>query len=154
MEARLHIFDGNGLKHYRMVHETQAYQTQLEVVYKQVYNLLFGGNIPAVDTGFVKIFEYVKGANINGTASPGETVTLKATILTGQQRTFEYMQTTTADSEGKYVFTVPYSTEGPIAGQTQFDVTPTGPYTITYKDTTKEVRVNEEAVLNGQEIKV
>ena len=134
-----------------MVHETQAYQTQLEVVYKQVYNLLFGGNIPAVDTGYVKIFEYVKGANITGTASPGETVTLKATILTGQQRTFEYTQTTTADSQGKYVFTVPYSTEGPIAGQTQFDVAPTGPYTITYKDTTKEVRVNEEAVLNGQE---
>ena len=154
MEARLHIFDGNGLKHYRMVHETQTYQTQYEVMYKQVYNLLFGGNIPAVDTGYVKIFEYVKGANITGTASPGETVTLKATILTGQQRTFEYMQTTTADSEGKYVFTVPYSTEGPIAGQTQFDVAPTGPYTITYKDTTKEVRVNEEAVLNGQEIKV
>ena len=154
MEARLHIFDGNGLKHYRMVHETQTYQTQYEVGYKQVYNLLFGGNIPAVDTGYVKIFEYVKGANITGTASPGETVTLKATILTGQQRTFEYTQTTTADSQGKYVFTVPYSTEGPIAGQTQFDVAPTGPYTITYKDTTKEVRVNEEAVLNGQEIKV
>ena len=154
MEARLHIFDGNGLKHYRMVHETQTYQTQYEVGYKQVYNLLFGGNIPAVDTGYVKIFEYVKGANITGTASPGETVTLKATLLTGQQRTFEYTQTTTADSQGKYVFTVPYSTEGPIAGQTQFDVAPTGPYTITYKDTTKEVRVNEEAVLNGQEIKV
>ncbi len=34
MEARLHIFDGNGLKHYRMVHETWADQTQ-EVMYKQ-----------------------------------------------------------------------------------------------------------------------
>ena len=69
MEARLHIFDGNSLKQYRMVHETWADQTQ-EVGYKQVYNFLFEGNIPEVDTGNVKIFEYVKGANVTGTASP------------------------------------------------------------------------------------
>ncbi|HPS90496.1 MAG TPA: oligosaccharyl transferase, archaeosortase A system-associated, partial [Methanosarcina vacuolata] len=35
MEAKLHIFDGNGLKQYRMIHETEAYQTN-ELLYKQV----------------------------------------------------------------------------------------------------------------------
>ncbi|AKB77267.1 Oligosaccharyl transferase [Methanosarcina horonobensis HB-1 = JCM 15518] len=154
MESRLHILDGNGLKQYRLVHETWAYQTQGEVLYKQVYNLLYGESIPEVDTGFVKIFEYVKGAKVTGTASPNETVNIKTTILTGQGRTFDYSQSTTSDSEGRYEFTVPYSTEGPISGETRFDTAPAGPYVISYGNTTREVRVNEEAVLKGEEVKV
>ncbi|MDQ1251003.1 MAG: dolichyl-phosphooligosaccharide-protein glycotransferase, partial [Euryarchaeota archaeon] len=154
MESRLHILDGNGLKQYRLVHETWAYQTQGEVVYKQVYNFLYGSSIPEVDTGYVKIFEYVKGAKITGTASPNEAVNINTTILTGQGRTFEYSQSTTSDSEGRYEFTVPYSTEGSISGETQFDTAPTGAYIVSYGDTTKEVRVSEEAVLNGEEVKV
>jgi dolichyl-diphosphooligosaccharide--protein glycosyltransferase len=136
-----------------MVHETWAVQTQ-EPVYRQVYNLLLRGNISETDTGYIKIFEYVKGAKITGTASPNETVKISATILTGQGRTFEYSQSTTSDSEGKYEFTVPYSTEGPISGETQFDTAPSGPYKLSYSDATKEVRVSEEAVLNGEEVKV
>jgi dolichyl-diphosphooligosaccharide--protein glycosyltransferase len=153
MMSRLHILDGNGLKQYRLVHETWAYQTQ-EVGYKQVYNFLYGSSIPEVDTGYIKIFEYVKGAKITGTASPNETVNINTTILTGQGRTFEYSQSTTSDSEGRYEFTVPYSTEGPISGETQFDTAPSGPYVVSYGDTTKEVRVSEEVVLKGEEVKV
>ncbi|WP_292379759.1 oligosaccharyl transferase, archaeosortase A system-associated [Methanosarcina sp. UBA289] len=153
MEARLHIFDGSGLKQYRMIHETGAYQTG-EILYKRAYNFFYGGKLPEVYTGYVKIFEYVKGAKITGTASSNETVKISTTILTGQGRTFEYTQSTTADSQGRYEFTVPYSTEGPIKGETQFDTAPSGPYVLSYGDTTKEVRVNEEAVLKGEEIKV
>ena len=152
MEARLHIFDGNGLKQYRMVYETEAYQTA-ENVYKQVYDYVFGGNISAVDTGYVKIFEYVKGANITGTASPNETVNINTTIRTNQGRTFAYSQSTTADSQGRYEFTVPYSTEGPISGQTKFVTAPTGSYVVSYGNTTKDVNVSEKAVLNGGEVK-
>ncbi|HWQ49512.1 MAG TPA: oligosaccharyl transferase, archaeosortase A system-associated, partial [Methanosarcina sp.] len=153
MEAKLHIFDGNGLKHYRMVYETETYQSN-EVGYKQAYNFFYGGKLPETDTGYVKIFEYVKGANITGTASPNETVKIDTTILTNQGRTFEYSQSTTVDSQGRYEFTVPYSTDGPIADETQFDTEPSDPYVLSYGDTTKEVRVNEEAVLKGEEIKV
>jgi dolichyl-phosphooligosaccharide-protein glycotransferase len=153
MEAKLHIFDGNGLKQYRMVHETKAYQTD-ELGYKQVYNYFYGGKLPEVDTGYIKTFEYVKGANITGTAPSNETVKIDTTIITNQGRTFDYSQSTTADSQGRYELTVPYSTEGPIANQTQFDTAPSGPYVLSYGDTTKEVRVSEEAVLKGEEIKV
>jgi dolichyl-diphosphooligosaccharide--protein glycosyltransferase len=152
MEARLHIFDGNGLKHYRMVHETEAYQTP-EIGYKKVYNYLYGGNVPEVDTGYVKIFEYVKGANVTGTASPDEIVKISTKIVTGQNRTFDYSQSTISDSNGRFVFTVPYSTEGPISGETKFDTAPSGQYKLSYGDTTKEVRVIEKAVLNGEEVK-
>jgi dolichyl-diphosphooligosaccharide--protein glycosyltransferase len=117
MEARLHILDGNGLKQYRMVYETEAYQTN-EEGYKQVYNYLFGGKIPVANTGYVKIFEYVKGANITGNASPNETVKISTTIHTGQNRAFEYSQSTMSGSQGRYEFKVPYSTGGPIPGQT------------------------------------
>ncbi|MDI9394681.1 MAG: oligosaccharyl transferase, archaeosortase A system-associated [Euryarchaeota archaeon] len=154
MESRLHILDGNGLKQYRLVYETWAYKTHGEVTYKQIYNFLYKSNIPEVDTGFVKIFEFVKGAKITGTASPNEAVNIKTTILTGQGRTFEYSQSTTSDSEGKYEFTVPYSTEGPIPGETQFDTAPAGAYVVSYGNTTREVRVSEEAVLKGEEVKV
>ncbi|AKB42962.1 oligosaccharyl transferase, archaeosortase A system-associated [Methanosarcina vacuolata] len=153
MEAKLHIFDGNGLKQYRMIHETKAYQTN-ELLYKQVYNYFYGGKLSEVDTGYVKTFEYVKGANVTGTASPNETVNINTTILTNQGRTFEYSQSTTADSQGKYELTVPYSTEGPIVGETQFDTAPSGPYLLSYGNTTKEVKVSEEDVLKGEEIKV
>jgi len=40
------------------------------------------------------------------------------------------------------------------SGETQFDTAPTGAYVVSYGDTTTEVRVSEEAVLNGEEIKV
>ena len=152
MEAKLYIFDGNGLKHYRMVYETEASQSN-EIGYKKVYNYFYGGKLPETDTGYVKIFEYVKGANITGMASPNETVKISTTILTDKGRTFKYTQSTTADSQGRYEFTVPYSTDGPVAGETQFDTAPSGPYVLSYGETTKEVRVSEEAVLKGEEVK-
>jgi len=153
MEARLHIFDGNGLKQYRMVHETWADQTH-EVLYKQIYNLISHSNTPAVNTGYVKIFEYVKGAKLTGTASPNETIKISTTILTGQNRTFEYSQSKISDSKGNYEFIVPYSTDGPIPGETQFDTKSLGPYLLSYGNKITEVRVSEEAVLKGENVKV
>jgi dolichyl-diphosphooligosaccharide--protein glycosyltransferase len=153
MEARLHIFDGNGLKQYRMVHESPIASTQ-ETGYKNVYNVLFGGNVAEENSGYVKIFEYVKGATVTGKASASETVTISNTILTSQMRTFTYTQTTTAESDGTYSLTVPYSTTGPIEGETQFDTMPTGAYVISYGNTTQQVSVSETDVLNGNTIEV
>ncbi|MDN5310378.1 MAG: dolichyl-phosphooligosaccharide-protein glycotransferase [Methanolobus sp.] len=151
MEARLHIFDGNGLRQYRMVYESPAGNTQ-EPGYKNVYNVLFGGNLPETNTGYVKIFEYVNGATITGTAPEGETVTISNTIMTNQMRTFTYTQSTTSD--GAYTFIVPYSTEGPIEGQTQFAAMPAGPYVVSYGNVTQQVRVSETDILNGNTIEV
>lgn len=154
MEAKLHIFDANGLKHYRMVHESPGVtssQSQ-EIGYKNVYNVLFGGKIKEENSGYVKIFEYVEGAKITGTAPAGENVTISTTISTSQGRSFTYSQTTT--SNGIYSFTVPYSTEGPISGQTLFDVAPTQPYQISYGNVVKEVKVTENDVLQGNTVPV
>ncbi|WP_292463373.1 oligosaccharyl transferase, archaeosortase A system-associated [Methanolobus sp.] len=154
MEARLHIFDGSGLQQYRLVHESPAAPTghTSETGYKNVYNVLFGGNLPLTDSGYVKTFEYVEGATITGTAPAGETVTISNTIQTNQGRSFTYSQSATSD--GTYSFTVPYSTEGPIPGETQFAVRPTGAYTISYGEVTQQVSVDERAVLDGNVIEV
>jgi dolichyl-diphosphooligosaccharide--protein glycosyltransferase len=154
MEARLHIFDGNGLQQYRLVHESPAAPAghTSETGYKNVYNVLFGGNLPLTDSGYVKTFEYVEGATITGTAPARETVTISNTIQTNQGRSFTYSQSATSD--GTYSFTVPYSTEGPIPGETQFAVRPTGAYTISYGDVTQQVSVGERAVLDGNVIEV
>lgn len=153
MEARLHIFDGDGLNQYRMVHETPALTTQdQEVGYKSVYNALFGGKIEENNTGYVKIFEYVKGATIIGNAPTGQNVTISNTIVTNQGRRFTYSQT--AISDGTYKFVVPYSNTGPIDGQTKFDVAPKSPYTVSYGGQNIHVSVSEDDVIKGNKIEV
>jgi dolichyl-diphosphooligosaccharide--protein glycosyltransferase len=170
MEGRLHIFDGVSLKHYRLVHESTAGGSS-ERGYRWVYNLqptlypdLFENRhqdmpseIAEADTGYVKIFEYVPGAKITGTAPPNTTATLSIQILTNQGRTFEYVQTATASPDGTFTLIAPYSTDGPIApsdGGTLFDTAPSDMYTVTTAMGSYPVSVSEADVLAGNMIAV
>ena len=109
---------------------------------------------------FVKTFEYVKGARIEGTAPDGSLIEISAEVTTNQGRTFTYSTETLAT--GTYELIVPYSTEGPIAGGTNFEVS-VAPYQIRAGhfenetmvwDAEKEVSVPEEAVMEGKTINV
>ncbi|MBU4139763.1 MAG: oligosaccharyl transferase, archaeosortase A system-associated, partial [Euryarchaeota archaeon] len=151
MEAKLHIFDGNGLTRYRLVHESQRNPYGDEQGYKNIYNVLYGGNIPLENSGLVKVFEFVKGANITGRAPSDSTVTISNTIKTNIGRTIQYSQTTTS-SNGTYAFTVPYSTLGAIPGETQFDTMPAEPYTITAGSISKQIDISEKDVLEGNTV--
>ena len=157
MEGRLHIFDGDGLKHYRLVHESQANPYvrggNEEQRCKALYNMLYGGNLQVENTGFVKIFEFVDGATITGKATDGTIVKISNSIMTNQGRLFTYTQTATVEN-GTYSFVVPYSTLGPIPDETNFDTRPTGPYTITAGDVSKTVDVAEQDVLDGGTVTV
>ena len=109
---------------------------------------------------FVKVFEYVKGARIKGRAPNGSIVAIVTNITTNQGREFIYSQITI--SNGSYEFIVPYSTEGPIEGGTNFDVL-ASPYimrsghleneTIVW-DIGKEVEVDEREVIEGKTVSV
>ncbi len=157
MVSRLHIFDASGLKHYRLVHESPPNPFtkggRWEQGHRMIYNQLYGGSLSEEPTGYAKIFERVKGARLQGTAEPGEKVTVTARIRTNQGREFTYTQTTTSRN-GSFELVVPYSTEGPLPGQTNFDTAPTGPYTLTIGNRTLEVRVSEEDVLEGRVVEV
>lgn len=111
---------------------------------------------------FVKTFEYVEGARIEGNAPNGSFVEISTNITTNQGREFVYSERTL--SNGTYGFIVPYSTEKPAdgwtssKGWTSFDVF-ASPYTIrAIKDGTvvqkAKQEVSEAAVMEGKTIRV
>ncbi|MCW7073843.1 MAG: oligosaccharyl transferase, archaeosortase A system-associated [Methanophagales archaeon] len=111
----------------------------------------------------VKVFEYVKGARIKGRVHNASVVAITTDVTTNRGRGFTYSQRIMVNkSNGSYEFIVPYSTEGPIEGGTNFDVLAT-PYkikaghvedkTIVW-DMEKEVKVREEEVIQGKTIRV
>ena len=69
-----------------------------------------------------------------------------------QGRDFTYSQKTV--SNGSYEFIVPYSTEGPIPGETNFDTKPIGRYILTVGNVSREVPIEENSVLSGKITKV
>jgi oligosaccharyl transferase (archaeosortase A-associated) len=123
------------MQHYRLVHESE---------HGPVYQ----------GTNFVKTFEHVPGAVIKGSAAPGTNVSVAVPVMTNIDRAFVYRQSNITDASGQFTLVVPYSTEGPIAGGTNFDTRPLGPYQLSVGDTNYEVRVPEEYVLSGREIDV
>jgi oligosaccharyl transferase (archaeosortase A-associated) len=156
MMMRLHLFDGDGLKTYRLVHESVPAPNADPVMgfgeagYKEVYNQLYGGNLPVSYTGAVKIFEHVKGARIIGKAPENATVSVSLNVKTNQGRDYSYTQKTV--SNGTYELIVPYSTGEPISGETQFDTKPTGPYTVTAGSISKQIDISEKDVLEGNTV--
>ncbi|MDD1702396.1 MAG: oligosaccharyl transferase, archaeosortase A system-associated [Methanoregula sp.] len=114
------------LKHYRLVHESPDNATAAAFPESGVVTL------PGIKT--VKVFEYVKGAQIPGDG------TIEVTVRTNTGRTFVYRQ---ASENG--TFTVPYSTSG-----SPYGVTATGPYHIL--GTTRYVNVTENDVEQGNRV--
>ena len=190
MEARLHLFDGSGLSHYRMVYEsgipnewkgylslsgnvsegdvlkiaiTEAYKRAMyglsptmgtqEVLYKYAYNKLYSKDLgfPRVKlspSGYVKIFERVKGAVVTGKVPNGvERVTVNVTIMTNQNRTFEYYANAKV-TNGSYTIVLPYSQD------TQYPVRPITPYHITAGNITKTFTLTESDVMEGRTLTV
>jgi dolichyl-diphosphooligosaccharide--protein glycosyltransferase len=151
MEAKLHIMDGNGLKRYRMVYESEFEAKNgltIELLYRYIYDSIYakGNFVPVTSTGYVKVFEYVKGAKITGKVGNVTEVKISTTITTNQNRTFVYQQTTTVNN-GVFEFTVPY------AQDTVYPVKATE-YTITAGKMTKTVSISDEDVENGNVIRV
>ncbi len=95
MLSRLHVFDGDGLNHYRLVYESKTTA------------------IKSPDIKYVKIFEYVPGVTITG-KSDGD-VRVSLSIITNQGRTYVYTNKA-AVNNGRYEIVVPYSTRGGNTG--------------------------------------
>jgi dolichyl-diphosphooligosaccharide--protein glycosyltransferase len=86
------------------------------------------------DIKSVKIFEYVKGAQITGDGI------IEVPVTTNTGRTFVYRQ---ASENGMFV--VPYPTSG-----SPYEVRATGPYRIL--GTARNVNVTEDDVLQGNRV--
>jgi len=115
------------LTHYRLVHESPEDASVTPFPESEPYTL------PGIKT--VKVFEYVKGARINGNGI------IELPVITNTGRTFLYRQ----ESSGG-VFIVPYSTKG-----NPYEVRATGPYHII--GTSRSIEVTEEEVTKGVRVR-
>ena len=150
------------LEHYRLVDtsDTTAFAAsgyQTGAIRQSQALGLSASQLFKTTPSWVKTFERVPGATVTGSgAAPNETLTASVRMRTpdvsrGNASTFVYRQQTTADADGEFSFTLPYSTSGyeefgPENGYTNVSVRATGPYQIT-----GDVRTNESAyVLRNQ----
>ncbi|WP_424014948.1 oligosaccharyl transferase, archaeosortase A system-associated [Halorubrum xinjiangense] len=158
------------LEHYRLVHATEApgrspYAQQAQILAQQFgidLQSTFGESLlGAFRADFVKTFERVPGATVEGSgAEPGQEVTATVEMEKPNGQTFEYTQYATADDDGSFELTLPYSTTGydefgPENGYTNTSVRATGPYNVTTERTTGDdlyttQRVGQVQVTEGQ----
>ncbi|MFA5394799.1 MAG: oligosaccharyl transferase, archaeosortase A system-associated [Methanogenium sp.] len=117
MIAKLHIFDGSGLSHFRLVYESSCNNDSVETDVKWLYNQKFNQTISTNPTGNVKIFEFVSGAKIVGIVTPNTNVTCSKIITTNTGRSFEYIQQTKSDENGQFMLVLPYAGEYNINNQ-------------------------------------
>ena len=103
------------LRHYRLVHESPSN--------------VFNAKTP--DVKYVKVFEYVKGAHINGDGI------IEVPVISNTGREFIYRQESV---NGEFI--VPYSTTG-----NTYDVKTAGKYTVI--NSGKQYEVPESAVIQG-----
>lgn len=91
---------------------------------------------------WVKTFERVPGATVNGTGPPNTTVTANVTMrMSSTNSTFTYRQHAKTDANGQFTMTLPYSTTGysnwgTKKGYTNVSVRADGPYTFTAGNST------------------
>ena len=90
--ARLYMYDGSGMGHFRTIYESKTRR---------------GTNPP---TSTIKISEYVPGAVITGTTSPDQPVGVLLNMTSNLGRKFQYFNIGVPD-KGRFRIRVPYSTE-------------------------------------------
>jgi oligosaccharyl transferase (archaeosortase A-associated) len=127
--ARLHLFDGSSMGHFRLIHESHS---------------VLGQNPP---TNSLKIFEYVPGAVIRASVAPEQKLVALVNMTSNQGRKFVYV------NEGISEVRVPYSTEE------RYDTHAATPYLLICVNSptdmkTKNINVSEEDVLLGNIIDV
>jgi oligosaccharyl transferase (archaeosortase A-associated) len=160
----------DALEHYRLVHATEAPGRSPYAQQAQILSQRFGVDLQstfgeslfgAFRDDFVKTFERVPGATVEGSgAEPGQEVEATVEMAKPSGETFEYTQYATADEDGSFEFTLPYSTTGydefgPENGYTNTSVRATGPYNVTTERTTGDdlyttQRVGQVEVTEGQ----
>ena len=64
-----------------------------------------------MQASYVKVFERVKGAVLEGKTDPGAPVQLRVEVTSNTGRMFAYRSRRTAGPDGSFRFTVPYATE-------------------------------------------
>jgi dolichyl-diphosphooligosaccharide--protein glycosyltransferase len=116
--------DGSRLGRYRLLHEIRP---------------LAGAELPSY-----KIFEFVKGAELSGTAPPRSLVVAELDLVTNLGREIRFEMVTEADISGRYRLRLPYATQGQPAS-----IRTAARYQIRVGDSLEQVAVDESSVQSG-----
>jgi dolichyl-phosphooligosaccharide-protein glycotransferase len=129
----MHVNDGSNFGCMRLIYESNTTRTKN----------------PRVK--YIKIFEYVDGANIYGLALPNETIVAYTNITTNRERTFTYYNGAIANETGWFRIHVPYSNYGTPDKGWKIE-----PYTIhgLESNASKEVVISEAEIMSGKNIRV
>ncbi|WP_423744949.1 oligosaccharyl transferase, archaeosortase A system-associated (plasmid) [Haladaptatus sp. SPP-AMP-3] len=151
------------LQHYRVVKESKSQSTSVYSHYQvlsQRLQLLQQGGASGQDflrtsPAWVKTFERVPGATVQGTGPADTTITASVKMNSPDGGTFTYTQQAKTDGDGTFTMTLPYSTTGyekwgTEKGYTNVSVRAVGPYEfstpktfgddgITFKNATAQV---------------
>ncbi len=131
---KLHELDGTNLGNLRLVHESTVPENTSD------------------KKNDVKIFEFVPGARLSGTASPKQTITATLELNSNTGRKFTYQNKAVSDENGSYEITVPYPTEntkGGVSALSAYSLSTGENVTISEK-----IQVTEKDILNGNRIEV
>ncbi|MEM2586141.1 MAG: oligosaccharyl transferase, archaeosortase A system-associated, partial [Archaeoglobaceae archaeon] len=115
-------------------------------LYQELYKSELGIPVDLNATGYVKIFERVKGITVKGRAN-SDFVEINATIKTNQGRVFEYYQKVSV-KDGFYKVTLPYSQDS------SYETRPLTPYYFKSNGIVKTIYVKEDQVLKGDEVEL
>ena len=166
--------DVPALEHYRLVKASEAQnrnfqlndRRQAAMAGDQLYGLIYQSS--ATSPNWVKTFEKVPGATVEGSGAPANTeVTASVEMrMPSSNETFVYTQHAQTNEDGEFTLTLPYSTTGydefgPENGYTNVSVRANTSYTVTTPSTTNEsgytiqygqqFNVSEEQVLGVDE---
>jgi len=129
---KLHELDGSNLGNLRLVHEN---------------------TVPEMNdtSSDVKIFEFVPGARLSGTADPEQNITATLELSSNTGRKFTYQNEAASDKNGSFEITVPYSTENTAGG-----VNALSAYSLNAggNATVSEIQVTEDDILKGNRVEV
>lgn len=130
---KLHELDGTTLGNLRLVHESTVPEKN---------------NNKKND---VKIFEFVPGARLSGTAEPGQSITATLELSSNTGRKFTYQNKVMSDKNGLFEITVPYSTENTAGG-----INALSAYSLSAGKNaiTSGIQVTENDILNGNQVEV
>jgi asparagine N-glycosylation enzyme membrane subunit Stt3 len=128
MAKTLFAGDGSRLGRYRLLHEVRPFS---------------GTNVPSY-----KIFEFVKGADVSGTAPARSLVVAELDLVTNLGRKARFEMVTEADSSGQYRLRLPYATgtRGPDATHTA------DRYQIRIKGSRQPIAIGEQAIQSGSPV--
>jgi dolichyl-diphosphooligosaccharide--protein glycosyltransferase len=127
----------DALNHYRLIKSHQSTSRRYIRNVRRAQQLTNASSFRALRNApsWVKTFEKVPGATVEGSGAPPETE-VKATVdmrIPSNGRTFSYTQYATTDENGEFEMTLPYSTAGyenfgPTNGYTNVSVRANGTY--------------------------